>query len=378
MNGEPVRRAGYRDLVTRDVAVWMVLTLTSKAPVAMAPLALVFLVRGDPGGYALGAILAAGYVLGEVVGAAVLGARLAGRPMRGQLAVGLLAGAAAFAALPAMRSAAPAVLVALAFLAGAAPAACPGGTRTLVTRLVGEAHVARALSVEATLTQLVWAAAPALVVLLALQVHPGAPLLLGALFAATGALVLRALPEPAPAAPAERTSTLTPRILLAGWPVYLTSAAAMAMLATAELVLPALLEDRGIGVAWAGPLLAGFAVASAVGAFCYGLRTWPGSTTRQSLVLLAATAVCVALLAVVPGLPGVAAGLVAAGVFQSGVMITRNISLRALLPERAHATGYSVMYAVQGVGYSVTALLAAAVLEVASPSAAVLGGVGVT
>ncbi|MCY0938210.1 MFS transporter [Streptomyces sp. H34-S4] len=373
-------RSGYRALMTRDLLIWALVALTGKAPVAMAPLALVFMSREGPGGYTLGATLASVYVLGEVVGAPLLGTRLARHRMRPQLAAGLLVAAAAFAAIPLTRGAPVPVPIALAFLAGAAPAACPGGVRTLLTRLVDEAAVPRALSAEATLTQITWAAAPALVVGLALQAFAGAPLILGAVLAAASAALLVLLPEPEQlaSATAEGRTGREPgmtRILLSGWPVYLTSAAAMAMLATAELVLPALLEDRSMPVGWSGPLLAGFALASAAGAFCYGLRSWPGSVRVQSLVLLAVTAGCVALVTVLPGLPGVAIALAAAGVFQSGVMVSRSLSLRERLPEHAHAAGYSMMYAVQGAGYSLTASLSAVALEVADPTTAILGGV---
>ncbi|MEU9554257.1 MFS transporter [Streptomyces fumanus] len=364
--------------MTRDLLLWALISLASKAPVAMAPLALVFLSRESPGGYTLGASLASAYVLGEVVGAPLLGTRLGRGRMRRELSAGLLAGALAFGALPFAHSAPAPVLLALAFLAGGAPAACPGGLRASLTKLVGEDLVPRALSAEATLTQCIWAAAPGLVVLLALQVHPGAPLLLGAVLAATASLLLLRLPEPRAAEPAGRTAAPMTRTLLSGWPVYLTSAAAMAMLATAELVLPALLEDRHIAVGWSGPLLAGFALASAAGALCYGLRTWPGSVRVQSLVLLAVTAACVCLITLLPGLGGIAAALLLAGVFQSGVMVTRNLSLRERLPEHAHAAAYSVMYAVQGVGYSATASLSAVALDLATPSVAILGGVAIT
>ncbi|CAL9639635.1 hypothetical protein SUDANB120_06303 (plasmid) [Streptomyces sp. enrichment culture] len=369
-------RSGYRALITRDLLLWSLAALAGKAPVAMAPLALVFLSRGTAGGYALGATLASAYVLGEVVCAPLLGARLARRPMRRELSAGLLVGAAAFAALPLAGDAPAPVLLALAFVAGGAPAACPGGVRSLLTRLVPEESVPRALSAEAVLTQITWAAAPAVVVLLALQVFPGAPLVLAAVLAAAACPLLLLLPEPAAAAPGKgHTGRPMTRTLLAGWPVYLTSAAAMAMLATAELVLPALLEDRGIALGWSGILLAGFALASALGAFCYGLRTWPGGVRVQSLVLLAATAGCVALVTVLPGLPGIAVALAAAGVLQSGVMVSRSLSLRDRLPEHAHAAGYSMMYAVQGAGYSLTASLSALVLRVADASTAILGGV---
>ncbi|OEV09595.1 MFS transporter [Streptomyces nanshensis] len=388
--------------MTRTTLLWGLVALASKAPVAMAPLALVFLCRQSPHGYALGASLASAYVVGEVAGASLLGARLRHGRMRRQLSAGLIAGALAFCALPVARSAPSPVLIALAVLAGAAPAACPGGVRAMVTRTVPDGAVPRILSAEATLTQITWAAAPALVVVLALRLHPGAPLLLGGLLAAGAAILLLRLPEPRePEEPREESGSASSesasgesrsgesgsgeraavpmrRSLLHGWPVYLTSAASMAMLATAELVLPALLEERRLAVGWSGPLLAGFALAGAAGALCYGLRTWPGSVRIQSLVLLVATAGCLCLVAVLPGVPGIAAGLLLAGVFQSGVMITRTLGLRERLPQRVHAAAYSVMYAVGGAGYSLTASLSAVALDLATPSVAILGGVALT
>ncbi|MFI5663535.1 MFS transporter [Streptomyces sp. NPDC051684] len=266
-------------MVKGEFILWMLVSLTSRTPVAMAPLALVFLTRHGAGGYTAGAALGSAYVLGEVAGAPLLGARLHGSRMRRQLAVGLAVGACAFVALPLARSAPLPVLTVLAFLAGAAPAGCPGGARVLLTRMVQDTAVSRALSMEATLTQIIWAASPGLVVLLALQVDAGAPLLLGGVLAGTAALLLLRLPEHPAAGPAGRPGTAAFRVLLSAWPVYLTSAAAMTMLATAELVLPALLEDRQVAVGWAGPLLAGFALAGAAGALCYGMRSWPGSAT---------------------------------------------------------------------------------------------------
>ncbi|MFF7203284.1 MFS transporter [Streptomyces sp. NPDC008141] len=364
--------------MSREPLMWGLVALTSKTPVAMAPLALVFLTRQSPHGYTFGAILASVYVLGEVAGAPLLGTRPGRGRTRWHLSFGLMAGALAFGALPLAVSAPPSVLIGLAFVAGVAPAACPGGIRAMLTRLVADNAVPRALSAEAMLTQIVWAAAPGLVVLLALQVHPGAPLMVVALLAATASVLLLRLPEPEEpesAGPPSRPMTAT---LLTGWPVYLTSAASMAMLATAELVLPALLEERHIAVGWAGPLLAGFALAGAAGAFCYGLRTWPGSVRTQSLVFLVGTSGCLALVTVLPGVTGIAAGLLLTGVLQAGVMIARTLSLRERLPPHAHAAAYSVMYAVGGVGYSLAASLSAVVSDLANASVAILGGVTVT
>ena len=242
--------------------------------------------------------------------------------------------------------------------------------------------MARALSVETTLSQGIWAVAPAAVAFLALGAAPGAPLGLAACCAALAAVGVRMLPaadtdgEQAGRGAAEPPSR--GRALAAGWPVYLTSAAAMALLATAELVLPALLESRGLPVSWSGPLLTVFSVASVVGGLLYGARRWPGGPRAQSLVLLVAMAAFVALIAVLPGLVGIAVGLVLAGAFKSGVMVTRNLSLRERVPAGMLAAGYSLMYAVQGVGYSLTASLTAVILANAEPGTAVLCGAALT
>ncbi|MER6273067.1 MFS transporter [Streptomyces sp900105755] len=376
---------GYRALLARPgVRPWLLVTLAAKLPVAMAPLALVFLVRQTPGGYTLGAVLGGAYVVGEVAGAPVLGARLTGTRLRRELGLGLLGGAAAFAGLAFCGTAPRPVAVVLAFLAGCAPAAHAGGLRALLVGAVPEQDVARALSVETTLTQGIWAVAPAAVAFLALDLAPGAPLLLAACCAALAAVGVRALPGAGTADPVAGGAAdggqppSRTRALAAGWPVYLTSAAAMALLATAELVLPALLEYRGLPVAWAGPLLTAFSAASVAGGLLYGARQWPGGARAQSLVLLVVMAAFVALTAVLPGLVGIAVALLLAGAFKSGVMVTRNLSLRERVPAGMLAAGYSVMYAVQGVGYSLTASVAAVVLDHAEPAVAVLSGAALT
>ncbi|XUL90191.1 MFS transporter [Streptomyces galilaeus] len=374
----------YRDVVSRQILTWACTAIGARMPVAMAPLALVFLVRERPGGYSLGAIVAAAYVLGEIVGAPVLGMRLRPERARGQLAVGLGLGAAGFLGLGMFPGAHPVVLAGFACLAGAAPAAATGALRTLLSSLVPERSVAQALSVESILTAGVWALSPAAVAGLALGVAPRVPLLLAAGLMASSVGGLWLLPagwgaggtdgkEEAGGAGAPLL-----RVLVGAWPVYVTGAASMTLLGLSELVLPALLEQRGIGVGWSGPLLAGMALGGGLGAFLYGFRNWPGLLRTRSLVLTAGTSACVTLGALIPSTPGIAVALVVGGTLQSGAMITRNLSLREVLPPGALAAGYSVMYAAAGAGYAATGSLAGALLRVTAPSTAILAGVGLT
>ncbi|MER7836326.1 MFS transporter [Streptomyces sp. NPDC096040] len=366
----------YRDVASKQVLLWACTAVGARMPVAMAPLALVFLVRERPGGYSLGAMLAAAYVIGEILGAPVLGVRLRPERARAHLAVGLATGAAGFAGLGIFPDAHPAVLAVLAFVAGAAPAAATGGLRTLLTHLVPERSAAQALSVESILTAAVWALSPAAVAGLALAVAPGVPLRLAAALMASSVAALWLLP--AAWGTEERSDTPLARVLAGAWPVYVTGAASLTLLGLSELVLPALLEQRGIGVGWSGPLLTGMAVGGGLGAFLHGLRSWPGRLRTHSVLLMTGTAVCVTLAALIPHSAGIASALVVGGMLQSAAMLTRNLSLRDALPPRAQAAGYSLMYAAAGAGYAATGSLAGALLRVVAPSTAVLAGVGVT
>ncbi|MFG2995344.1 MFS transporter [Streptomyces sp. NPDC048340] len=380
----------YRKILKGNVLLWMAAAFVGRLPIAVAPLGLVFLVRDTAGGYSLGATLAAAYVLGEVLGSVVLGAWMRPKRLHVHLAVGMAAGAAAFAGLALFPEAPVAVTAALAFAAGAAPAAGPGGMRSMLIALVDKADEPRALSAETVLTQITWGGAPALVVVLAVNASPSAPMAVGAVGFLAAAVILFLLPAYLPEAEAQADAGAPGqtdekaraagrgRVLASAWPIYLTSAGAMSMLATAELALTPLLEYRQLTVNWAGALLALFSLTSAAGAFLYGLRTWPGTVRSQSLVFLLITSVCVALSAVFTNLVGIALAFLAAGVFQAGVMVTRSMSLRERLPEHAHTAGYSIQYAVQGVGYTITASVAATVLSGSTPVVAILGGVGIT
>ncbi|KQW16721.1 hypothetical protein [Streptomyces sp. Root369] len=371
----------YRDVASPQVLVWACTSVGARMPVAMAPLALVFLVRERPGGYALGAVLAAAYVIGEIVGAPVLGMRLPPERARPQLAVGLATGACGFAGLGVFSDAPSLVLGAFAFLAGAAPAAATGGLRALLTELVPERAVAQALSTESMLNSVIWAVSPAAVAGLALQVAPHVPLLLAAALMAASVAGLWLLPagwKVDDSADGAWSGGSLPRLLLGAWPVYVMGAASLSLLGLAELVLPALLEQRGIPVGWSGPLLTGLAVGAGLGAFLYGLRTWPGLLRTRSVVLMCGTSLCVTLIALIPNTAGIATALAAGGLLQSGALLTRNLALRDALPPGALAAGYSVMYAAAGAGYAATGSLAGALLKVTVPSTAVLAGVALT
>ncbi|MFF9477768.1 MFS transporter [Streptomyces sp. NPDC014733] len=373
----------YRGLFTRHVSIWAAVVTASRLPVAMAPLAFLFYGRGTDTGYSGGAAMAAAYALAEAIGAPLLSTRLRSRPHRREIAVGLAVSACAFALLGTVPHPGTGLAVALAAVAGATAAAAPGALRTMAEHLAPGPHLHTALSLESTLNMAVWAASPALVSALALGVGPQAPFFLAttATFAAAAALWL--LPDRTGATGEGERAPL--RQALSAWPVYLTSTAAMYLLASIELTLPALLEHRDLPVAYSGPILTGFALASIAGGLVYGARTWPGSVQRQSLVMLLLMIAGVAATALASTWPAIAALLALTGLLQAAVLITRNLTLREQLPADLHPLGYSALYAGSGIGYGLSAaatglLLAVTglLLAVTGPDTAVLIATGTT
>jgi hypothetical protein len=368
----------YRRIATRPVAAWALVTSATRLPNAMAPLALVFLGHGSVGGYAEGSLLAAIFIAGEVAGAAVLGTMLHPRRLRANLAAGLAVGASGFAFIALAPDNPVAMLATAAFVAGAGPALSPGALRTILTGIVSEEDVPRAFSADSVLTELLWMLAPALVVVLALQVGASTPLALCAVCMATASVSSFLLKSVKTNDTKKNVARPPLRLVMSAWPIYVTSAAAMSLMAVSELVLPALLQYRNHPVGLSGILLTIFAALSALVAFLYGLRSWPGTARIQSLIFLVATTACIAVVATIPNLTGIVVFFLAAGCFQPVVLITRNLSLRQQLPEHAHTAGYSVMYAVQGIGYSISAIFAAVALDRSTPSTAILVGVAIT
>ncbi|MGI5532332.1 MFS transporter [Streptomyces syringium] len=373
----PAHSAGYRELVTRPLLIWAAVMTTARLPVAIMPLACVFLVREEPGGYALGAFLAAAFTLGEVVGGAILGPRLRPQRVVGQLACGLGGGAVAFAALGMLRGAHPVLLAALAALAGAAPAASPAGLRTLLTTQVPAQLRPRVLSAETMLAYTTSAVGPALVSWLALDFASCAPLWVAALLAFTAAKALRALPMRWESEETTRTGPSLLRCVLPAWPAYLAGAAALILFALSELALPALIEECGAPIGWVGLMLtmqSGFAV---LGAMIYGLRRWPGDPQRQGLVLVLGIAGCVVSAALGHCLAAIVAALSVAGLLYAGAQVTRHMAVRERLEPAALAAGYSVMGAIAAIGYALGATLAGAMLSSTTPTFTLLTGVAV-
>jgi hypothetical protein len=359
-------KSKYRALLREPgVARWSIIRVLTRFPMAAAPFSFVMLSKTELGDYSTGAWMAAGCVATEMVAAPLLGGRLDRRPMLVELRIALAVTALALLAAALGAGRMPDwILVVLAGVSGGAIAGLMGGLRMLLVRSLPATLVHTALSWESILQQAVFAVSPAVVIGLALGIDGRLPLILMASSCAVAGVLagaLRGIREaPDHGDPLVSGGSLR-AVLPGGWPIYLTSAAAMYLSATIEVALSPLLQQEGQAIAWAGWLLSAFSVASVLGGYAYGTRDWPGSYRAQSLVLLTAVALLVgaAGLGARVDLIAVAVPLLAAGALQAGLITARNLSLQERIPAHSLSAGNSMLYAGSCLGYSSSSIVIA-------------------
>ncbi|MEU6478133.1 MFS transporter [Streptomyces sp. NPDC047017] len=364
----------YRDVLRRDGATaWYSAMALIRLPVAMAPLALVFLGHST-GSFSAGGVLAAAHAIGEAAGAPVMGRRFDKKPFLGQLRVALAAEAAAFTGLAVLAGHVPLLLlIALAFTAGGIAAGVPGGMRAQLSSTTPEPLRPAALSLESALNQAVWASGPVLASLLSTQASPRIALLVMTVASAAPlafATRIRHTPvggEDGDDAPA---STLT-AVRLA-WPTVVLAAAIMFLVGAMDVALPPRLQETGHPLALTGIVTGAFALASIAAGLAYGRRTWPGSAAAQTLLLLPAMTVALTVSAATGHLTGIFGAFLLGGLFYSPLMIIRNLAMQRRLPQNVWATGFSLLYAAGGLGYGAAALLTAALIRATTPTVTIV------
>lgn len=360
-----------------DFALWTAINVAARLPAAMGPLAAIFVAWKVRGSFPAGSILAACFIVGEVAGSLILAGLLtSSRAIARQMIVGLLCTALAFAAIAAWPHAPLLVLACCMIVAGGASAPVPGSLRAMLLSWVTEEERPQAIALETALTYTIFVASPILVAATANSWSPRVPFAVGTvagILAAAGIMPLAARGKLE--AEARTWSLRLVRSAMAAYSAHATSAIAIAIAALGELLISPLLRERGLSIAWAGPLLGAGAVAAIVGTDIYGQRKWSWSYRRQATWLLTGIAACQLLMALSGNLMIFAVAVVASGLLESALLMVRNLSLAKALPPDQQAAGYSVMYAAVGVGYIAAATLVAVALRHISPSSTMIVGV---
>ncbi|RKN46904.1 MFS transporter [Streptomyces hoynatensis] len=334
---------------------WSAGVQAGRLPAAMAPLAFTTLTVATTGSYRLGAVLMSVFVVVQTLGAVPAG-RLLDRvgPGRGvpvlatcaAVAFGCLAGAAA-AGAPAP------VLLVLVAVPGAVAGGLPGGFRGLLARLVDDAGLPRAVSVDAMLVDAVLITGPVLVAFLAaagtflpILAMAGSFLVCGLLMAALPGRHVR---------PATGPGHSRPRLPLRAAAPWLGCQFAVGhVLSTVEVSPLAYAQRLGAGEAGAALIIATLCGSSIVGGALFAWRGRPAAGCAAAFLgcFLAGSLVLTA--------QGRWAGLVAAVVLIGGctgpLLTVASLQIQRLLPPGRRAEGFSVSFVVQGTGFGLGSL----------------------
>lgn len=360
---------------TPGMPAWTSIVLCQRLPVAMSPLALVYLGHLAASSYAVGAVLAGANAFAEALTASVMGRRFDRKPARREirLVLGLQAAMLLALAIPTLID--PGSLpvwsmLLLAAGAGAISSGAHGGLRALLVRTVDPSAHHAALSLESSLTTLVWAVGPAVVGLVALFIGEAWPLVVCAAIALHGLLAAGELHVAEPAQSEDDDERV--RIFRLSWPAAFQEGAVLMCVGAAYTGLPELLDSLGTDGEVAGPVLAAFAAAGMIGGLIYGGRKWSGAYRTQTTVLVMAVVVLVGLSVVMPNAILVIALMIASGLAGTPALVARAAGLQELLPESAWAAGFSSLYAAGGVGFGAAGLIIAGLLESVGVRAALL------
>jgi MFS family permease len=369
--------AGYAKVLrTPGMTAWSAAVLCQRLPIAMSPLALVYVGHAATGSYGTGALLSGAFAFAEAGGAGVMGRRFDRRPASSELRLVLGVQAVALLLLGLLavvpHLAAPVwALAALAAIAGAVASGAHGGLRALLVRTVERPAHQAALSLESTATTAVWAVGPAIVGLIAVLAGPAWPMVAIGVIAGLGVIVAGLMKDPGPG-PVESVHSNLAHVVKLSWPALLQEGAVLACVGAAYSALPSLLQTLGTSPDLAGPLLAAFALAGIVGGLIYGSRRWPGAYRTQSVLLVLGITAAIAAAAVSPTVALMIIFVTVSGLLGTPALTARAAGVQEILPESTWAAGFSALYAAGGVGFGMAGIITALLLGPAGPRQALM------
>jgi MFS family permease len=346
----------------------------------MAPIALVLAGHAAVGSFRIGALMASTYAFADGL-ASPLSGRLVDRvELRRGVCAELGVGAVILVALAGLAAArAPAlVLIVMSALAGAVPAGVMGGLRAYLQRIVPADLRQRAFALDATLLELEWMIAPALVAMTGFLGAPVLAIVLMALatFGAFGGACLLARQQPS-ARIAGASGTWRMRKAL---PIYFLSAVLGYAEGTINIALAPLMPAVGSRPATAGLLITLLSLASAVGGVGYaafdGHR--PGDPDQRANVALLALGLSVVLISVAPSLILLALAVAVCGFWFAPLVSMRNLILGKLLPVSQLSEGFSTLTAAGQIGYGVSGVVTGIILGFAGARACFILAAAIT
>ncbi|MDR2983864.1 MAG: MFS transporter, partial [Nocardiopsaceae bacterium] len=237
--------------------------------------------------------------------------------------------------------------------------------------LGGSDSLDSAFSLEGIADEIIFIAAPVLVVALATEVQPVTGVLVTVLFGVAGVIGLarHRRSEPAVRTVERRSgSVLRSRGLqvLIGVQICLG-----ALFAAVDLATIAFAQEHGAS-GLAGPLLALYGLGSAIAGVWYGARHWRVSQPARLRVALAATGLGVGPLVVMPGMVAMAAGIFVAGLGISATLISCYSIAERVVAAGQRTEGMSWLTTAASTGTAIGSSLAGRLVDAHGASAGYL------
>ncbi|MDX6331940.1 MAG: hypothetical protein QOI83_4323 [Streptomycetaceae bacterium] len=362
---------GYLDLLRARHAIRLLTgTLIGRLPTATASLCIVVLTRSEGGAYTLAGILSAVYGLGTAVGQPLLG-RAVDRYGQGVMLPAALLSAAGMSLFAGSGPEPLPVAYAGVLVAGVFMPPLEGGLRALwPSVLKGDDQVHAVYALDAAAQEVMFAAGPLLVTLLAAVFSATAALLWIAALGVAGALAVVTAP-PSRAWRAEpRTPDWLGPLRAPGLRALLGSLFFVGIALNSTAVAAVAYADRHGGGMVSSFLLSGLSFGALAGGIAYGARTWSGVPERRLRGLAAGLAVCFLPLELVPGVAAMTALAVLSGLFLAPMLACSFVVVDRHAPVGTVTEAFSWIVTTMGVGAAVGAAVAGAAAQYGGASAA--------
>ncbi|RUR03042.1 MFS transporter [Labedella endophytica] len=365
--------SGYRDALGAPGALRVFLpALLGRLSLAMVTLVLLYAVQEATDSFAIAGAATGAFGLANVI-ASPFRARLVDR--HGQrltlssLSVLYAAGLIGVAVATAADGTPAAVVIGLAAIAGVFPPPLGASMRVIWGSLTpaGPARTA-AYSLDAVSEELLFTGGPLLAAAIITLTDPPTALVATAALSVVGTLGMTSSAASRSRLPSATTPPRAARPLSQpGFALVLLALLGVGVvLGTVEVAAPAVAEAQG-SVGIAGLLLAAFAGGSAIGGLLYGRRPWRSSLVCRLLVCGATMIALSALMAALPGVAALAAGLALVGFFLAPSLITGYLLADDLTDVEVRTEASSWINTAVNAGAAVAAIAVGAAADATDP-----------
>ncbi|MDX6214663.1 MAG: hypothetical protein QOG99_247 [Frankiales bacterium] len=346
---------------------WLLAISLSRAPVTMAPLALVLAGRHAFGSYAAGALLAAMCSIGQALGTLWRGPALDRRDRPRALALELLVCAGSFGLLAVELAVTTPLLLtaATAVIAGSFGAAVPGGFLARLPAILASGQLSRGLTVNAIVLELNWVVGPLIVMGVALAVNPVLSVACIAASLALSAGTQTSLPAREWSQPDDGPASRSPWRIREVREIYALALAVSVGLTLVDTSMPALLAGRGLHPELAAVSTGAPALASVLAGLLMlrvSERHLDNRRRLGALLLCLLEGLLLMPLVWVSSLVGIGLSLFASGLTLAPMNALWSQSLQAALHTDRRAEGFALLYASLRLGVGAGAGIAAALL----------------